>query len=167
MWLREDGTPYYVGKGSGWRAYNKHKWHGNPPPKGRMIFYISIDESEAFENEIALIWYYGRTDLGTGILRNMTDGGENPPKSRKGRRGCPSTRKGLKLPPRSEEVCSKISKTMSELLRKDSGHRKGRTPWNKGLKGAQSAWNKGTKGLPLGRKKGYKKKAQENKNVNA
>jgi hypothetical protein len=96
MWLREDGTPYYVGKGSGWRAYNKHKWHGNPPPKGRMVFYIAIDESEAFENEIALIWYYGRIDLGTGILRNMTDGGENPPSS-KGKKRVNSAEARLKM----------------------------------------------------------------------
>jgi len=84
LWLREDGTPYYVGKGRGKRAYSKNHRH-TPPPMGRVVFYIAKDEDEAFENEISLIWYYGRKDLGTGCLRNLTDGGENPPKgSRKG-----------------------------------------------------------------------------------
>lgn len=31
---------------------------------------------------------------------------------------------------------------------------KGRTPWNRGLKGAQVAWNKGTKGVSVGGGKG-------------
>ena len=84
MWLREDGTPYYVGKGVGKRAYVEHYRRGNvtlyPPPIGRMVFYIAKDEDESFENEVALIWYYGRKDLGTGCLRNMSNGGEKPPR---------------------------------------------------------------------------------------
>jgi hypothetical protein len=76
LWLREDGTPYYVGKGHGDRAYTRVGHKQKPPSIGRMVFYIARDEAEAFENEIALIWYYGRKDLGTGCLRNLTDGGE-------------------------------------------------------------------------------------------
>jgi hypothetical protein len=83
LWLRENGTPYYVGKGHGNRAYAQHD-RSSPPPTDRIVFYIAKDESEAFENEVALIWYYGRKDLGLGCLRNLTDGGENPP-SWKGR----------------------------------------------------------------------------------
>jgi hypothetical protein len=79
VWLRSDGSPYYVGKGTGIRAYRKHRV-GSAPPLGRIVFYIAKDESEAFEIEVALIWYYGRKDLGLGLLRNLTDGGENPPK---------------------------------------------------------------------------------------
>jgi hypothetical protein len=75
VWLREDRTPYYVGKGSGYRAYNRHRV-GNAPPLGRIVFYIAKNESDAFGTEIALIWYYGRKDIGTGCLRNLTDGGE-------------------------------------------------------------------------------------------
>ena len=76
MWLRENGTPYYVGKGSGRRAYLKRTHRFNPPPLGRIVFYIAKDEDDAFETEVSLIWYYGRKDLGTVCLRNLTDGGE-------------------------------------------------------------------------------------------
>lgn len=75
LWLREDGTPYYVGKGTGNRAYVRHRI-GNSPPLGRIVFYIAKDEAESLENEVALIWYYGRRDLGLGCLRNFTNGGE-------------------------------------------------------------------------------------------
>ena len=43
-----------------------------------------LSEAEAFESEIALIELFGRKDIGTGCLRNMTAGGENPPRSQKG-----------------------------------------------------------------------------------
>lgn len=74
LWLREDGTPYYVGKGKGRRALEKHRI-GNAP-KGRIVLYIHLSEAESLETETALIWYYGRKDLSTGCLRNLTDGGE-------------------------------------------------------------------------------------------
>ena len=84
LWLREDGTPYYVGKGSGDRAFVEH-WRRSktvlhPPIKERIVIYPAVSEADAFETEIALIWYYGRKDLGTGCLRNMSNGGDQPPR---------------------------------------------------------------------------------------
>lgn len=77
-YLREDNTPYYVGKGSGERAFKK--WgKGIKPPKDLSRIVIvedNLDEQTAFELERKLIADYGRKDLGTGILYNMTDGGE-------------------------------------------------------------------------------------------
>ena len=35
-----------------------------------------LNEAEATESEIAIIALFGRKDLGTGCLRNFTDGGE-------------------------------------------------------------------------------------------
>ena len=79
LWLREDGTPYYAGKGSGNRAYHHHKRiGGKAPTKDRVIVYPADSETDAFETEIALIWYYGRKDLGLGCLCNNADGGEGP-----------------------------------------------------------------------------------------
>ena len=84
LWLREDGTPYYTGKGIGNRAYIPHRRRANvtlyPPIKDRIILYPAESEAYAFEVEKFLIWYYGRKDLGTGCLRNMSNGGEQPPR---------------------------------------------------------------------------------------
>ena len=76
MWLREDGTPYYVGKGCGERAFIRRGHRANVPPKERIVIYPADSESDAFDTEVALIWYYGRKNLGTGCLINLTDGGE-------------------------------------------------------------------------------------------
>ena len=76
-YLRKDGTPYYIGKGNGRRAYQKQKWHNPPKNKSRIIFLKqNLTEEEAFKHEIYMIAVFGRKDLGTGILRNRTNGGE-------------------------------------------------------------------------------------------
>jgi hypothetical protein len=82
-YLREDGSPYYIGKGKNKRAYsNKHAV--NLPPHQRIIFLAkSLYNSEAILLEKKLIKEFGRKDNGTGILRNLTDGGEGTT----GRRG--------------------------------------------------------------------------------
>ena len=75
--LREDGTPYYVGKGTGNRAWDKRRRISPPTDSSRIIILTnSLTEIEAFDEEIRLIQFHGRKDLGTGILRNLTDGGE-------------------------------------------------------------------------------------------
>lgn len=77
-YLREDRTPYYVGKGSGKRIYSKQKGEIKPPKdKSRIIFLKqNITEEDAFKHERYMIAVFGRKDLGTGILHNRTDGGE-------------------------------------------------------------------------------------------
>jgi hypothetical protein len=79
-YLREDRTPYYIGKGKGDRIYKKHqKGISVPKDKTRIIFLKqNITEEEAFKHEIYMIVLFGRKDLGTGILRNRSDGGEGP-----------------------------------------------------------------------------------------
>ena len=74
-YLREDGTPYYVGKGQGKRWRDPHSVA--IPPKERVKFVQeNMLEQDAFRLEEELILKYGRKDLGTGILRNLTSGGE-------------------------------------------------------------------------------------------
>jgi hypothetical protein len=81
LWLREDGTPYYAGKGHGSRAFVRgtHRYVYPPRDKTRIVVFILHDEAEAFESEIALIDLFGRKDLGTGCLLNQTSGGEGVP----------------------------------------------------------------------------------------
>jgi len=77
QYLREDLTPYYIGKGSGRRAWSKNHTIPVPPDKSRItIIACKLTESEALLLETKLISYYGRKDLNTGILRNRTSGGE-------------------------------------------------------------------------------------------
>lgn len=77
LWLRKNETPYYVGKGKGDRAFDWHGRHINrPKDKSRIILFSMESEAHAFESEKALIELFGRQDIGTGILRNMTDGGD-------------------------------------------------------------------------------------------
>jgi hypothetical protein len=77
-YLREDKTPYYIGKGNGERLYKKQKGEIKPPKdKSRIIFLKqNLTEEEAFRHEIYMIAVFGRIDLGTGILYNKTNGGE-------------------------------------------------------------------------------------------
>ena len=76
-YLREDKTPYYIGKGTGKRIYSTNKRIKPPKDKSKVIYLKqNLTEEEAFKHEIYMIALFGRKDLGTGILVNMTNGGE-------------------------------------------------------------------------------------------
>lgn len=128
-YLREDKTPYYIGKGRGRRIHQKHNGF-YPPEKDRRIFLKqNLTEEEAFRHEIYMIFVFGRKDLGTGILHNKTNGGEGPS-------GHLNSRKGKSL---SEEHKRKLSDAAKKrVYDKDE--------WSKKMKSShrpQSPWNKG------------------------
>ena len=121
-YLRKDGTPYYIGKGKGSRCYKRGRRGCNPPlDKSRIIFLKqNLTQEEAFRHEIYMIAIFGRIDKGTGILRNLTNGGEgssgyvhtNESKEKIG-----EASRGLK---RNEETKRRISAS-----KKGKPHRKG------------------------------------------
>jgi len=76
-YLREDKTPYYIGKGVKGRIYSSNRKIKKPKDKSKIIFLKqNLTEEEAFNHEEYMISVLGRKDLGTGILRNRTNGGE-------------------------------------------------------------------------------------------
>ena len=77
QYVRNDGTPYYIGKGKGNRAYSKNHKVAVPKDRSNIVFVVTnVSEEVAHMMEIELIAAYGRKDQGTGILRNLTDGGD-------------------------------------------------------------------------------------------
>lgn len=76
-YLREDGTPYYIGKGKKNRINEKQGRTITLPPKERRIILKKFNsEFDAYKHEIYMISILGRKDIGNGILRNRSDGGE-------------------------------------------------------------------------------------------
>jgi hypothetical protein len=90
-------VPYYVGKGSGIRAWRKEHNVKVPTDNNRIVVVEqNLTEVGAFAIERQLIRWYGRKDLGLGPLRNLTDGGEGAtgPKSANWKESASRNRKG-------------------------------------------------------------------------
>ena len=109
-----------------------------PKDKSRIIFLKkNLAEEEAFKHEIYMISIFGRMDLGTGILRNLTDGGE-----------------GTSGSIRTEEFREKLSLT-----------KKGRKVWTDGCGNMKMSYESPGEGWILGVSEESKKKnSLSNKN---
>lgn len=120
-YLRSDNSPYYIGKGSGLRAWNSNHTINLPKDKTRVVILEQgLSEVGALGLERRMIRWYGRKDLNSGILRNKTDGGEGVT----GRIVTQQTRiqiqeklKGKLIGPRTEETKKKISNKLLGLKR--------------------------------------------------
>lgn len=155
----KDLTPYYIGKGHSNRAYQNSHSVIVPKDRNRIVMIeTNLTELGAFAIERRMIRWYGRKDIGTGILLNKTEGGD-------GVSGIIPWNKGIEigsfLSNNGRKKISKANKNIpknhgnkiSEALKgkpKSEEHKqklsnagKGNIPWNKGKKGVQVAWNKG------------------------
>jgi hypothetical protein len=133
LWLRPDGTPYYVGKGINHRGFTS-EMHRFPCPRdnSRIIIQEHPSESEAYLAEVFLIAYYGRKDLGTGCLRNLTDGGDCPP-SRKGAKHTAESNQKNREAHLGKAGYWKNKKLSDEHTARMSASLKGRTSPRKGV----------------------------------
>lgn len=111
--MRKDGTPYYIGKGCRNRAWDrKRSWI---PDKSRIVLFESkMSEKAAFDLEKKLIKEYGRKDLGTGILHNLTDGGEGASGSKR----TEEQRKNYKGRPKGVKTSKAACKNLSEKTKR-------------------------------------------------
>jgi hypothetical protein len=79
-YLREDRTPYYIGRGKHRRAFQRSGHFVKVPPKERILFLkTGLTYAESVQHEVYMIAVLGRKNNGTGCLRNYTDGGEGIP----------------------------------------------------------------------------------------
>lgn len=170
--------PLYIGKGKGTRylAHLKLKDVKNPIFENKIkhwqrnnvseqIIIIKdniIVEQEAFDLEIDIIKLFGRLDNGTGILLNLTDGGDGvcgrDPWNKglttgsflteDGRARLSAAHTGKILSAETKQKMSDYWKGKTyteETKRKISESLKGNIPWNKGKTGVQESYWKGKK----------------------
>ena len=133
-YLREDRTPYYVGKGKGYRLYDK-KHKVGVPTKNRIIYLKqNLTEEEAFKHEIYMIAVFGRKDLGTGILHNKTAGGEGSSNIIRTKEHMNALMKGRANYSFTDKVKQQISRTLKDNNIKP--------PSRKGIKHNEKYFNK-------------------------
>jgi len=129
-YLREDRTPYYIGKGTKYRAFDRSRKGAKPPTDKSRIIKLkqNLTEEEAFKHEKYMIAVFGRKDLGTGILVNKTDGGDGPAGGtpwNKGKKHSTETKRKIKEKRELQVITQESKDKMSKA-------RKGTIWWNNG-----------------------------------
>ncbi len=118
------GTPYYIGKGSNDRAWRRRPCDKVRAPEKNQIIILekNLTSVGAFALERRYIEWYGRKDNKTGILINLTDGGEGVD----GYKHNEERRKKISLTSKGRPSANKGKKQSPELLARLSAIRKGK-----------------------------------------
>ena len=111
-YLRKDGTPYYIGKGTGRRAWRHNKTDRIQAPADHsqvLLLKDGLTSQEACDAEVLFIDQYGRKKDG-GILVNWTAGGDGL--------ADPDDKVRLKMSAweRTDKVCANIKKAKTKHL---------------------------------------------------
>jgi hypothetical protein len=78
-YISQDGTPYYIGKGTIRRVYSDaHTVRLPQDPRRIHILAKEMSDPDARQVEMLFIYLYGRRDNNTGPLYNRTDGADGP-----------------------------------------------------------------------------------------
>jgi hypothetical protein len=141
--------PFYIGIGSdeggrysraNRKTYRSNFWTSVASKTDYRVEILEEDLTwdEAKEKETWWILFYGRIDNGTGILVNLTDGGDGAVGSKISdatRKKLSETRKGKRYLPEGWKMTDEQKKVLSEKM-------KGREPSNKGVPLTEDQRNK-------------------------
>jgi NUMOD3 motif len=136
QYVRDDNTPYYIGKGKLDRAWKSHKRSNgsDPLPADKTKIQIikeNLTEEDAYDLEKQLISEFGLKADG-GILVNLTYGGEGGTQSLEVREQISKKLTGIKRGPRTDEHKRKLSEAAKGIPKPRSEEH-------------QAAWNQSSK----------------------